>query len=121
MESMTELCKLEPAERRARARELLAAHPLRVPVLLLGLERQLPPQHRQLLVPRSFKVTQFGMKVRKLTRLGQDDSLFFFTERGLLQQDKLMRDVYEEGKDADEFLYVRVSSVPAFGAAIRGL
>ena len=115
MKDTSSILKLPLEQRKEYVAGLLRDHPLRVPVILVGLESQTQERNRQILFPKDLSVTQFGLKIRHLIKLQEDDSLYFATNNRMLQHHQLFGNIYDQCKSEDGFLYIKVSCTPTFG------
>ena len=115
----------------AKAKEVLAKNPNRVPVILeVSHKSKLPPlqKYRQL-VPREYKLSQvISGAIRQVLTIPQDCSIFLYCNgtsgtnptllnagrRGLIR-DMQAGEVYDKYKAKDGFLYLQYSEISTLG------
>ena len=67
------------------------------------------------LVPDELTIGQFIFIIRKRLKLSADKALFIFINSKLIPTHTLMKDVYLNEKDEDNFLYIIYASENTFG------
>ena len=67
------------------------------------------------LVPEELTIGQFIFIIRKRLKLSADKALFIFINSKLIPTHTLMKDVYLNEKDEDNFLYITYASENTFG------
>ena len=81
----------------------------KIPVIIEKYEREhdLPDlKQTKYLFPNEFTFFDFSQIIRKKLILPESQTIsFFFSNGKLYQSTKTMREIYEENKDADGFLY----------------
>lgn len=94
-------------------------YPDRVPIIVEHASHsgdQLPPIDKQkYLVPTDLSVGQFAYVIRKRVKLVAEKAMYMTINKKLINTNELMGDVYENNKDADNFLYVIISGESTFG------
>ncbi len=94
-------------------------YPDRVPIIVEHAAHsgdQLPPIDKQkYLVPTDLSVGQFAYVIRKRVKLAAEKAMYMMINKKLINTSELMGNVYENNKDADNFLYVIISGESTFG------
>jgi len=67
------------------------------------------------LVPDDLTIGQFVFVIRKRLKLTPDKALFIFINNRLPTTHTLMKDIYANEKDDDNFLYIQYSGENTFG------
>ena len=97
---------------------LLSQNPDKIPIIL----QKDPKCKTKDMIKRKFlplkeeTVYEFTLKVRKLLKLLDSESLFLSAKgKYSITGTKLMKDIYDKYKDEDGFLYILVSTEVVFG------
>jgi len=106
-------------EKRIKESEnILKKYPNRIPVIV---EKNLICNNindidkNKYLVPEELTIGQFIFIIRKRLKLSADKALFIFINSKLIPTHTLMKDVYLNEKDEDNFLYIIYASENTFG------
>ena len=70
---------------------------------------------RKYLVPTDLTLGQFMYVIRRRLTLAPEKAIFLFINNKLMPTAGLIGNIYEEEKDADEFLYITYSGENTFG------
>jgi len=105
------------AKRKQEAQRILSKYPDRLPVIVEKANNSDVPDidKKKFLVPSDLTVGQFVYVIRKRIKLTPEKAIFLFVNGSLPNTAALMKTVYEEHKDDDEFLYVTYSGENSFG------
>lgn len=107
-------------KRKAEAQRILDKYPERIPVVVTinPKEKDLPKLDKnKYLVPGDITVGAFLYIVRKRLKIGPEKGVFMFFNDVLQPTSKLMREIYEEEKDDDLFLYCSIAGQNTFGTS----
>ena len=104
-------------KRQQEARRILSKYPDRLPVIVEKAPNSDVPDidKKKFLVPADLTVGQFVYVIRKRIKLTPEKSIFLFVKGNLPNTASLMKTIYEDSKDEDEFLYVQYSGENSFG------
>jgi len=98
------------------ARRVKDKYPYRVPVICEQGDNNIDIlDKRKYLVPTDLTLGQFMYVIRKRLTLAPEKAIFLFINNKMMPTAGLMGTIYEEEKDADEFLYVTYSGENTFG------
>lgn len=108
-----------PFETRSReCRNVLTKYPDRIPVIVQPRKNnnQLPKIDKsKYIVPSDLTFSQFIYVVRRRLRLDSHSALFLFANKSIIPASHGMRQVYEEHKSEDGFLYLEYDFENVFG------
>jgi GABA(A) receptor-associated protein len=105
-------------KRKYEAGKIKDKYPDRVPVIVEKLKSSDIQEidKNKYLVPKDLTVGQFIYIIRKRIKLNEDESMFlFFNENILAPNTSLIKEIYEEHKDLDNFLYGSYAKESVFG------
>ena len=98
------------------ARRIKDKYPYRVPVICEQGDNNIDIlDKKKYLVPTDLTLGQFMYVIRKRLTLAPEKAIFLFINNKMMPTAGLMGTIYEEEKDADEFLYVTYSGENTFG------
>jgi GABA(A) receptor-associated protein len=106
-------------KRVAESQRILAKYPDRIPVIVERspkAESDIPYIDKKKFLVPDLTVGQFLYTIRKRIKLMPEKALFLHCNNKLKTSSDLMRNVYEEEKDEDNFVYFTYSGENAFGA-----
>jgi len=105
------------SKRQQEARRILNKYPDRLPVIVEKAANSDVPDidKKKFLVPADLTVGQFVYVIRKRIKLTPEKAIFLFVNNQLPNTANLMKQVYEDNKDEDDFLYVQYSGENSFG------
>ncbi len=104
-------------KRSEESSRIIQKHPERVPIIVCKNNKDnLPDIDKQkYLVPNDMSIGQFIYVIRKRINLDSDQALFVLINNTLQPSNKLLKEIYDNNKDDDGFLYVIYSSENTFG------
>jgi GABA(A) receptor-associated protein len=104
--------------RKNEAKRILAKYPDRIPVIVSKHEKTEVSDidKKKFLVPLDLTVGQFKYVIRKRIHLTPEKAIFIFVNNNLPPVSELMRNLYNQHKDEDGFLYVMYSGENTFGS-----
>lgn len=106
-------------ERVAEAKKIRAKYPERVPIICEIAEKHrdtLKLDKHKYLVPNDLTVGGFMHVIRKRIKLDPSQAMFIFINNNLVPGGKLIKEVYKQHAESDQFVYVLVSLETTFGA-----
>jgi GABA(A) receptor-associated protein len=104
-------------ERVNSATRLLKKFPDRVPVLVKPGNKHTPNIDRyKYLVPSDLRVSEFITLIRKNIKLGPEKAMFIFVNNVLPPSNSTIKELYEQYKNDDGFLYLVYSLENTFGS-----
>jgi hypothetical protein len=108
------------AERQREAARVRAAHPDRVPILLVPASRACPPaENDRFLAPLELTVAQFAYAVRKRVKLQPSQAIFLHVDGRLASGTAALGALDARHRGDDGFLAVTYALENAFGAYRR--
>lgn len=103
-------------KRHSEARRIKVKYPHRVPVICEPGDEHIDIlDKKKYLVPVDLTLGQFMFVIRKRLSLAPEKAMFLFVNNKLMSTAGLMSAIYEEERDADEFLYIKYSGENTFG------
>jgi GABA(A) receptor-associated protein len=98
-------------------KQILSKYPDRVPVLVTKSEKSDVPDmdKHKYLVPTDLTVGQFVYIIRKRIKMDAHKAIFVFVDNTIPPTSALMGTIYNEYKDADQYLRVTYSGENTFG------
>tara|TARA_B100000212_G_scaffold317645_1_gene273453 strand:+ start:418 stop:762 length:345 start_codon:yes stop_codon:yes gene_type:complete len=108
-----------PFEKRIKESEnILKKYPNRIPAIVERFRKCKDIDNIdkiKYLVPDDLTIGQFVFVIRKRLKLTPDKALFIFINNQLPTTHTLMKDIYANEKDDDNFLYIQYSGENTFG------
>jgi GABA(A) receptor-associated protein len=108
-----------PFEKRLKESEnILQKYPNRIPAIVEKFSKCKNIENIdkiKYLVPDDLTIGQFVFVIRKRLKLTPDKALFIFINNRLPTTHTLMKDIYANEKDDDNFLYIQYSGENTFG------
>lgn len=104
-------------ERKKEATTIKERYPDRIPVIVEKEQHSdiVEIDKHKFLVPNHLTVGQFVYVIRKRMKLPPEKAIFIFVHDQIPNHACLMKSIYEESKDSDEFLYIKYTGENAFG------
>ena len=105
-------------DRKKQVDGIIKKYPDRIPVIIEkeeGCKTINNIDRNKFLVPDYFTMTELIHIIRTKVTLTQEKALFVFINNQLVNNTKLIREVYNEHKDHDGFLYVKYAGENTFG------
>jgi GABA(A) receptor-associated protein len=107
-------------ERANESKEITDKYPNRIPLIVEKLDNKndniIPKiDKNKYLVPDDLTVGQLVYVVRKRIKITPEKAIFIFCDNKLLNSGLTMREVYENHKDKDGFVYIIYSGESTFG------
>jgi|TARA_Y100000813_G_scaffold190761_1_gene167175 GABA(A) receptor-associated protein len=91
-------------------------YPQRVPVICERMSIDIPEiDRKKFLCPDDLSLANFMYVIRKRLKLAPEKSIYLFINGKLVNNSKLLIQIYEENKDEDGFLYIQYASESTFG------
>jgi GABA(A) receptor-associated protein len=99
------------------ARSLHSRYPLRVPIILYPSSKDQPDiEKNKYLVPVDINVSQFMYVIKKYIKIKSDEAIFIFTSNNTLVPNSwTVKELYDQNKKEDNFLYLYYSIENTFG------
>ena len=102
--------------RKEEAARILSKYPDRIPVICERANNNIKDlDKKKYLIPNDLKMIDFLMVVRRRLNLPAHQSLFVFINEKLINGSELMKNIYEQEKDEDGFLYIMYGGESTFG------
>ena len=103
--------------RKSESKRIVERYPDRIPVII---ERSAGSDvndidKKKFLVPRDLNIGQFIYVVRKRIKVTPEKAIYIFIKNSLPPTGALVKDIYNQHKDPDGFLYLTFSSESTFG------
>jgi GABA(A) receptor-associated protein len=109
--------KHEFAERKNEAEKILKKYPDRIPIIVEVAQSvtDIELEKNKYLCPGDLTCGQFFFVIRKRTTLAPEQALFMFVNNTIPATASMMKQIYNEHKDKDGFLYMLISKESIFG------
>ncbi|KAJ3004353.1 ubiquitin-like protein atg8 [Thoreauomyces humboldtii] len=110
-------------KRKQEADKIRQKYPDRIPCIVEKAEKSDIERidKKKYLVPCDLTIAQFVYVIRKRIQLSPEKAIFVFVNNVLPPSASELREVYQEHKDEDGFLYIVYSSENTFGEGIHGV
>lgn len=98
--------------------KILEKYPDRIPCILEKINDNTDVPNidkKKFLIPPDLTMSQFMYVVRKRLNLGPEKAIFVFCKGKLLLNQSSMKNIYNENKDKDNYLYLEYSGESTFG------
>jgi GABA(A) receptor-associated protein len=104
-------------QRKAESKRILEKYPNRVPIICERINKTVPElDKRKYLVPNDLNIGAFMFVIRKRMNISSDKSIFLFVnDSTLVPIGQNLKQIYEEHKNKDEFLYIKYGGESTFG------
>ena len=104
-------------DRTKEAERILVKFPTRRPIIVEQLPKcLLPPMTKnKFLVPEDLTMGQFMYNVRKRIALKPSEAIFLFAGENIMSSSQTISQVYNDHKDTDGFLYLKLTTENTFG------
>ena len=110
--------ELVPFEtRRLESMKIKAKYTTRLPIIVYkaAISKIADIDKHKYLVPDDLTIGQFMYVIRKRVQLKQEEALFIFINNIIPPVSNTIRDVYDNHRDPDGFLYIEYSGENCFG------
>ena len=111
--------KMPITERILQSKKILSLYPDRIPVIILKNDTcsDIPEIDKSnYLVPIDFKLGQLHHIIRKRIKLSPEVAIFLFVDnKKIYSVNELIKNIYEEHKSEDGFLYITYTGEKTFG------
>ena len=106
-----------PFEKRLEeSRRITQKYPERIPVICERISIDVPEiDRKKFLCPDDLSLANFMFVIRKRINLPPEKSIYLFINGKLINNSKLLCQIYEDEKDKDGFLYIQYASESTFG------
>ena len=105
-------------ERYNESKNIIEKYPNRIPVIVEKCKKCKTIKDidkTKYLVPNDMTLTQFIYVIRKRLKITSEQAIFVFINNKIITSTKLIKDIYNEEKDDDNFLYLNYASENTFG------
>lgn len=105
-------------KRKNEAERILKKYPDRVPVIVQRVENNdaIPDvDKKKYLVPSDLSLGQFIYVIRRRIKLTPEQAIYVFINNTMPPTASVMSQIYQEHKDVDGFLYMKISGESTFG------
>ena len=106
-------------KRKEESGKILNRYPDRIPIIVEKGQKKSKDigdiDKKKYLVPCDLTVGQFQYVIRKRIKLSAQKALFIFVNDKLPTTSQLIKDLYENEKDKDGFLYIKYAGENTFG------
>jgi GABA(A) receptor-associated protein len=99
------------------SKSLNSRYPLRVPIILYPSTKEQPDiKKNKYLVPVDINVSQFMYVIKKYIKINSEEAIFIFTSNNTLVPNSwTIKELYDQHKKEDNFLYLYYSIENTFG------
>ena len=115
VETVSEFLKTPLEERKKKSKVYLDNNPSKVPVLVESVEKEWEFEKSKFLLPKNFNIAKLALMVKQYKKSKEDEAMYIYAGNRIMRADKLIGKIYEEYKEKDGFLYLRISNVPSLG------
>jgi GABA(A) receptor-associated protein len=100
-----------------KSKEELCKKPECIPIICENLSNNTTFKkiNSKYLVSKESKLCDFNFYIRKQLGLNSSENIFLFVNKKIYLQNTLMKDIYDESKDEDGFLYINYDIENTFG------
>ena len=104
-------------KRKSECDRIMTKHNDRLPIIVSKCSRCILPMidKEKYLVSKDMNLGQFIYVIRQRIKLKPNEALFILVNNTLQPGNRLIKDIYNELKDSDGFLYIHYSSENTFG------
>lgn len=96
--------------------KIIEKYPQRIPVICERMSIDIPNiDRKKFLCPDELSLANFMYVIRKRLKLAPEKSIYLFINGKLINNSKLLIQIYEKNKDEDGFLYIQYASESTFG------
>jgi len=105
------------AERKVESARIITKYPDRIPVICEKIEKSKMANldKTKYLVPDTLTVGQFMFVIRKRLQLDPKQALFLIINKNIYSSSTLLKQIFDECKDPDGFLYIKYCEENTFG------
>jgi GABA(A) receptor-associated protein len=108
--------RFDEATRKDQSIKIRTKYPDRVPIIVEVIkDSNLNLDKEKYLVPNDLTIGQFIFVIRKRMKINPTKAIFLFVNNNMPPSNALISIVYDEHKDNDGFLYIKVTSENTFG------
>ena len=106
-----------PFEKRLEeSTRIIEKYPQRIPVICERVSIDIPEiDRKKFLCPDDLSLANFMYVIRKRINLAPEKSIYLFVNGKLINNSRLLCQIYETEKDKDGFLYIQYASESTFG------
>ncbi len=102
-------------KRLSDSNKVLTKYPNKIPVLLNS-DKNIDLRQHKYLVPDDLYLSEFMQVIRSKINLDKSEALFITLENGtMISMSKMMKQVYKDNKNEDNFLYLYIMKESTFG------
>lgn len=101
--------------RKVRSKYYIDKLPNRVPVLINLLAENTTLDKFKYILPKNYTLRQVREVLFKNAEVSKEKAVCITVGKRLLKQHLTLEQIFEESKDEDGFLYLTISTMPAFG------
>jgi len=112
MSNFKEMYTLE--QRSEESEKIMSKYPGRIPIIVKP-EKNIQIDKYKYLVPNDLIFGQFIHIIRKRVNISSKEALFLFVEGSIPPSASYLRDIYQQKKDKDGFLYISLTNENTFG------
>lgn len=95
--------------------KVLSKYPRKIPVLVNS-SKDIDLRQHKYLVPDDLCISEFMQVIRSKINLNKSEALFITLEDGtMISMSKIMKQVYKDSKNEDNFLYLYIMKETTFG------
>lgn len=99
-----------------RSRSILKRYPDKIPIIINSKSKNINLSRTNFIIPDDMTVSMFICYIRKNITLDQNQSIYMFTEKGILIPSSYsLHRIYNEYKNQDGYLYLTIALENTFG------
>ena len=89
-----------------------------MPVFIINTSKGLTLSSPKILLRKDYNISQFIYTLKQRESKNGDLTYYFYANNKILKPSEKAIDVYEKNKNADGFLYLKMSEIPSLGSLI---
>ncbi len=102
-------------ERKKKAEQYKKNTPDKIPILLKNKNTTFQLKNIKFLIPKKYKILNLIKVIKDQNNFKAEDSLYVSSNNSIVNNNTLIEDLYSRNKSEDDFLYLEVTNMPAFG------
>lgn len=107
--------ELSIQQRKKKAENYKKNAPDKIPIVLKNKNTSFQLKNIKYLIPKKYKILNLLKVIKKQNKFNAEDSLYVSNNNKILNNNICIQELYDRSKNEDNFLYLEVTNMPAFG------